>query len=90
MRSVLFMAASKTAIRRSRGSSSTTIATTSTVGSTSIQSWSVPSPNGPSRRIVGGTIPQPIASQTRNAATSRWDSVPSGKSSSGRSPAVGL
>ena len=31
MRSVLFMTASKTAIRRRRGSSSTTIATTSTV-----------------------------------------------------------
>ena len=59
MRSVLLTAASKTAIRRRRGSSSTTIATRSTSGSASIQSWTMPSPNGPSRSTVGGTIPQP-------------------------------
>ena len=86
LRSVLLIAASKTAIRRSRGSSSTTIATTSTVGSGSMYAWSMPSPNGPSRRTVGGTMPQPLASDTCQAATSRRASVPSGKSSSGRSP----
>ena len=62
----------------------------STASSTSIQAWSAPSPNGPSRSTVGGTMPQPVASETRYAATSRRLSVPSGKSSSGRSPAVGL
>ena len=90
LRSVLFMTASRTAIRRSRGSSSTTMATTSTSGSASTNAWTMPSPNGPSRRIVGGTIPQPVASDTCQAATSRRASVPSGKSSSGRSPRVGL
>ena len=63
MRSVLLTAASNTAIRRSRGSSSTTIPTTSTASSTSIQAWTMPSPNGPSRSTVGGTMPQPLASR---------------------------
>ena len=50
----------------------------------------MPSPNGPSRSTVGGTMPQPLARETANAATSRRASVPSGKSSSGRSPMTGL
>src|SRR5262245_44040941 len=63
---------------------------TSASGSTSIHCWSMPSPPGPSRRSVGGTMPQPIASDTRYAATSRRVSVPIGKSNSGRSPRVGF
>ena len=35
-------------------------------------------------------MPNPPASETRRAATSRPASVPSGKSHSGRSPATGL
>ena len=50
----------------------------------------MPGPNGPSRSTVGGTTPQPVASETRNAEISRPASVPSGKSHSGRSPATGL
>ena len=38
-----------------------------------------PGPAGPSRRIVGGTIDHPIASDTCQAATSRWASVPVGE-----------
>ena len=48
---------------------------------------------GPERAVaqtVGGTMSQPVASETRYAATSRPASVPSGKSHSGRSPATGL
>ena len=78
------------AMRRSRGSSSMTMATTSTSASGSTYAWTIPLPNGPSRSTVGGTMSQPIASDTSHAATSRWASVPSGKSSSGRSPTVGL
>src|SRR4029453_10478246 len=63
---------------------------TSSRSSTSIHSWHIPSPNGPSRSSVGGTSDQPSASETRYAAYSRWASVPSGKSHSGRSPATGL
>ena len=54
------------------------------------QSCTIPRPCGPSRRNVRGTTSQPSASLTRYAATSRWASVPSGKSHSGRSPAIGL
>jgi hypothetical protein len=50
----------------------------------------MPGPNGPSRSTVGGTIRQPVASDTSAADTSRPASVPSGKSQSGRSPATGL
>ena len=39
---------------------------------------------------MGGTIDQPLASETAQAATSRWASVPSGKSHSGCSKAIGL
>ena len=35
-------------------------------------------------------MPQPLASEAAYAATSRRASVPSGKSSSGRSPITGL
>ena len=56
----------------------------------STHSCTMPGPNGPSRRTVGGTTPQPVASDTAYAATSRPASVPSGKSHSGRSPATGL
>ena len=62
----------------------------STSSSTSIQSWHMPGPNGPSRKTVGGTMSQPVAAETSYAATSRSASVPSGKSQSGRSPAIGL
>ena len=57
---------------------------------TSIHSWHMPAPNGPSRSTVGGTRSQPVASETSYAATSRAARVPSGKSHSGRSPATGL
>lgn len=50
----------------------------------------MPSPYGPSLSTVGGTSPHPIASEISYAATSRWASVPSGKSHSGCSPATGL
>jgi hypothetical protein len=50
----------------------------------------MPSPNGPSRMTVGGTMSQPLASDTAWAPTSRQASVPSGKSYSGRSPRIGL
>ena len=90
MRSVLLTAASNTATGRRRSSSSITSPTGSTAPSTLIQSWTMPSPNGPSRSTVGGTMPQPLACDTANAATSRRASVPSGKSSSGRSPITGL
>src|SRR5579862_1336199 len=89
-RSVLFTIASKTAIRRRRASPSMTSRTTSTASSTSIHCWMDPSPNGPSRSRVGGTMLQPVASETRNAATSRRVSVPIGKSNSGCSPRVGF
>jgi hypothetical protein len=39
---------------------------------------------------VGGTMFQPVCSETKYAASSRLASVPYGKSSSGRSPRVGL
>ena len=45
---------------------------------------------GPSRRTVSGTMSQPSASESSYAATSRWHSVPWGKSQSGRSPRCGL
>ncbi len=35
----------------------------------------MPSPNGPSRSTVGGTISQPVARETVKAATSRRASV---------------
>src|SRR5690349_15567132 len=63
---------------------------TSASGSTSIHSWSMPSPYGPSRSSVGGTSRHSRASDTRYAATSRRVSVPIGKSNSGRSPTVGF
>ena len=58
--------------------------------STSTHCCTMPGPNGPSRQTVGGTIGQPRLSDTTKAATSRWLSVPVGKSHSGRSPARGL
>ena len=90
LRSALFTTASKTAIRRSAGSSRRTNAGRSTSSSPSIQSCTIPGPNGPSRSTVGGTTCQPVASDTRNAEISRPARVPSGKSHSGRSPATGL
>lgn len=50
----------------------------------------MPGPYGPSRSTVGGISSQPRAAHTSYAATSRWASVPSGKSQSGCSPATGL
>src|SRR5438093_1294208 len=50
----------------------------------------MPGPNGPSRSTVGGTMSQPMAQSRTYAATSRNAKVPSGKSHSGRSPAIGL
>src|SRR4029453_5452189 len=49
-----------------------------------------PGPYGPSRYTVGGTIAQPVSSETRYAASSRRARVPSGKSQSGGPPASGL
>lgn len=59
-------------------------------GVASIHSWHMPSPYGPSLSTVGGTRPQPVASDISYAATSRRASVPSGKSHRGCSPATGL
>src|SRR6202035_5631946 len=56
----------------------------------SIHSCTIPLPAGPSRMIVYGTIFQPRATETRYALTSRPARVPSGKSHSGVSPAIGL
>ena len=51
--------------RRSRSSLVMTISSTSTDSSISIHAWTMPGPNGPSRRSVGGTMSQPLASDTR-------------------------
>src|SRR6478672_5245544 len=67
---------------------STSVASSSST--VSIQSWTMPGPNGPSRSTVGGTTLQPVASDTAKAATSRPARVPPGKSHRGRSPATGL
>src|SRR3712207_230604 len=90
LRSALLTTASKTAMRRSPGSSERTKAARSTSGSPSTHSCTMPGPNGPSRSTVGGTTRQPVASLTSAADTSRPARVPSGKSHSGRSPATGL
>ena len=61
------------------------------VGVASMNSWSEPGPCGPSRSTVGGIArPAERARDSRYAATSRRQSVPSGKSHSGASPAPGL
>src|SRR5947207_3056121 len=82
--------ASNRAMRLKAGSLARSRSSGSTAGSGSIQSWTIPSPKGPSRRTVGGTMRHPIASETTWAATSRYASVPSGKSSRRRSPSTGL
>ena len=90
LRSALLVIASSRHTERRRVSLVMTISSTSTDSSTSIQAWTMPGPSGPSRSNVGGTMSQPLASETRNAARSRLPSVPMGKSSSGRSPRRGL
>ena len=50
----------------------------------------MPVPNGPSRKSVGGTQFNDIASLIKYAANSRLAKVPSGKSQSGLSPDTGL
>ncbi len=59
LRSVLLTTASNSAIGRRRRSEVRTRSQEWTAGSVSIQSWTMPGPNGPSRSTVGGTIPQP-------------------------------
>ena len=54
LRSVLLTTASKRAIRRNRRSEVRTRSQGWTAGSGSIHSWTIPRPNGPSRRTVGG------------------------------------
>jgi len=51
-------------MRRSARLSVSMISSRSASSSTSIQSWTMPSPKGPSRMTVGGTISQPLASET--------------------------
>ena len=64
--------------------------TASCSASGSCQTCTIPGPCGPSRSKVSGTTSQPSASETRRGRTSRSARVPSGKSHSGRSPAIGL
>src|SRR4051794_36244186 len=56
----------------------------------STHNCTIPLPNGPGRNTVGGTTPNPDASEIKYVDTSRPASVPFGKSHSGRSPRTGL
>ena len=71
LRSALLTRTSNTAMRRSRSSRVRIMRRMSASSSASIQSWTMPLPAGPSRTSVGGTIDQPVTSETCHAASSR-------------------